>query len=58
VVPSLVAGHAPDRRKMIPAGRRELLELIEQEEAGSLPPGKRKDLDLAVLSFVKEQILR
>lgn len=56
-VPSLVAGHAPDRRKMLPADRRELLELIEQEERGELPPERRKELDEALLGFVKKQIL-
>lgn len=56
-VPSLVAGHAPDRRKVLPPDRRELLEMIEQETAGELAPERRKDLDKAVLEFVRKQIL-
>jgi len=57
-VPSVVAGHTPDRRKTIPPERAELVGLIEQEEAGTLAPNKRQDLDRLLLAYVKEQILR
>lgn len=56
-VPSLVAGHAPDRRKMLPPARRELVDLIDQKESGTLPPSKASQLDRLLLQYVKETIL-
>lgn len=55
-VPGIVAGHAPDRRRRLSPGRRELLELIEEREGGELPQDKRDRLYSLLLEHVKREL--
>lgn len=55
-VPGIVAGHAPDRRRRLSPGRRELLELIEEREGGELPEDKRDRLYSLLLEHVKREL--
>lgn len=55
-VPGIVAGHAPDRRRQLPPGRRELLELIEEREGGPMPEVKEERLYDLLLAHVKREL--
>ena len=55
-VPGIVAGHAPDRRRTLPPGRRELLELIEEHEGGAMPEDQEKRLYDLLLAHVKKEL--
>lgn len=55
-VPGIVAGHAPDRRRTLPSGRRELLELIEEREGGPMDQTKENRLYDLLLAHVKKEL--
>lgn len=58
VVPSLIAGHAPDARKMLPPRERELVDLIDMEEAGTLSPSERNRMERLVREHLRDRLLR